>query len=95
MVTGDHPITAKSIARMVGIISPGMYRNILVLSNCIVHWLLLETLTPDEIKDPQQRGLVRMYMCIHTYQRNVCEVMISTQQEGASSCCPWWRIECT
>lgn len=31
MVTGDHPITAKSIARMVGIISPGKTHNSVTL----------------------------------------------------------------
>lgn len=37
MVTGDHPITAKSIARMVGIISPGNFV-------CITCYIVIQSL---------------------------------------------------
>ena len=62
MVTGDHPITAKSIARMVGIISSGnipLYslslqniQALLVLCVCTCIAYFLGSATPDEIKDP-------------------------------------------
>ena len=43
MVTGDHPITAKAIARMVGIISPGKH-NIILLGDFYKHFIMQETL---------------------------------------------------